>query len=102
MTTADPAADVLADLLLAAVEEDRVGETYDLLSDLVGVAHVRTAHSVVFDRLADAVEIAATPPPPPDRDPDPGAGATPNPSDDTLALLASIRATTPGKKGAPR
>lgn len=90
----DLAADVLADLLLAAVEADRIRETYDLLSDLFGEAPVRAAHGIAVTRLVDAVGAAATPPPTPDPGPDP------DPSDETLALLASIRATTPGKRGA--
>lgn len=77
--TANPAHEVLADLLLAAVEADRVGETYALLAELVGEERVRTAHRVVFNRLSNAVAAAA------------GAGPTadaPNPDGGTLRHTA--------------
>lgn len=55
----NPAYDVLADLLLAAVEADRVEETYTLLMELVGEGPVRAAHGIALDRLSDAVAAAA-------------------------------------------
>lgn len=70
----DPALDVMADLLLAAVEADRVEETTELLSDLVGEAPVRAAYEVVFDRLSTAVGAAA--------------GAEPTSGDDRRSLAA--------------
>lgn len=88
------AADVLADLLLAAVEADRLEETAELLADLVGERPVREAVGIVFDRLSIAVEAAATPPRAPDGAPVGG------PDDDTLELLKAIRATTPAGRGA--
>lgn len=83
------AADVLADLLLAAVEADRVPETNELLADLVGEMPVRAAHGVATDRLADAVAAAAGADPV-DGDPD-AAGAR-----DVFDLASRLRATTPG------
>lgn len=57
----NPAHDVLADLMLASVEADRVEDTYQLLADLVGNRVVREAHEVAFDRLSTAVGAAASP-----------------------------------------
>lgn len=51
----NPAPDVLADLILTAMEADRVQETYDLLEELAGPAMLRAAHGIVFDRLRYAV-----------------------------------------------
>lgn len=58
-TAGDPGPDVLADLLLAAVEADCVEDAYALLADLVGEGPVRSAHGIALDRLADAVAAAA-------------------------------------------
>lgn len=84
---ANPTPDVLADVLLAAVDADRLGETVDLLSDLVGERPVREAVGIVFRRLSQAVEAAAGAVP---------AARTPEPPDDVFDLLQRLRATTPG------
>lgn len=84
--------EVLADLLLAAVEADRVEDAYALLADLVGEGPVRSAHGIALDRLADAVAAAAGTDLEGGGGPDPGA-----PRDETLDLLQAIRATTPAR-----
>lgn len=96
----NPALDVLADLLLAAMEAGRVSDTVELLAALVGERAVRQAHGIAMQRLSDAVGAAAG------ADagarPAPGPGPDPvgeiDPSDDTVALLQAIRETTPGKR----
>lgn len=102
----NPALDVLADLLLAAMETGRVSDAVELLSDLVGERPVRQAHGIAMQRLSDAVGAAAGADEPaadvPGRPP--AAGPPPvgeiDPSDDTLALLQAIRETTPASTGA--
>lgn len=83
-----PAHDVLADLLLAALEAGRLEETTDLLSDLVGERPVREALEVVHLRLSRAVAAAAGVP----RRPGAAAGA----SGDVFDLTRRLRASTPG------
>lgn len=55
----NPGPDVLADLLLAAVEAGRIEDTYALLAELVSEGPVRAAHGIALDRLSDAVAAAA-------------------------------------------
>lgn len=83
----DPGLAVLADLLLAAMEADRVSETVELLADLVGERPVRAAHEVTMQRLADAVEAAATPPAP-------DKPVQADPPADVFALTRRVRAET--------
>lgn len=102
----NPGLDVLADIFLAAVEADRVSETYELLADLVGERAVRQAHEITMQRLSDAVGAAAagaatandgaTAPGP---EPGPPPVGEIDPSDDARSLLQSIRATAPVPAG---
>lgn len=95
--TAKPGPEVLADLLLASVEADRVEETYILLAELVGESPVRRAHRVALSRLSNAVEAAAGA--------DPAAGRSTNPaghSEDVFELASRLRATSPARPGGQR
>jgi hypothetical protein len=83
----NPGPDVLADLLLAAVEADRVEDTYTLLAEVVGEAPVRSAHGIAMNRLADGVAAAAG------ADLAPAGASAPPPSGDVFSLTKRLRST---------
>lgn len=84
---------VLADLLVAAAERNRLTETDRLLRDLVDDEPVRAAHRIWTGRLRAAIEGSA-------------AGTRSGPAmeedSDLFGLLQALRETTPAPRGVPR
>lgn len=84
--TSDPAAGVLADLLLLASEAgaERLVETDRLLRDLAGPEAVDAAHEEWTARLSAGLE------------PDPHPATLEAPDAETFEMLSRLRATRPG------